>query len=140
MYGGGVAYGGTFNGNPLSLAGGRAALEELSKDHGLPLRNANRLGEKLQAGILESARKRGIPLTITGFGTAFSLHFSNKQKLTNYRDVLEDDSATLNRFLMCALEHGVYLLPDGRLYVSTAHAESDIDETIAAMDQAFAHL
>jgi len=140
MYGGGVAYGGTFNGNPVSLAGGRATLDELSKENALALKNANRMGEKLQAGIRECARKHGIELTITGFGTAFSFHFTQKKSLINYRDVLDDDAAMLNRFLMSALRQGLYLLPDGRIYVSVAHGESDIDETIAAVDQAFGNL
>jgi glutamate-1-semialdehyde 2,1-aminomutase len=140
MYGGGVAYGGTFNGNPLSLAGARATLDELSKDDGEPLRSANRGGERLKARIRDSAGKYGVPLTITGFGAAFSLHFTRKTALTTYRDVLSDDAAMLKRFLLAALAEGVYLLPDGRFYVSVAHQESDIDETAAALDRVFATL
>jgi glutamate-1-semialdehyde 2,1-aminomutase len=140
MYGGGVAFGGTFNGNPLSLAGARATLDELSKEDGEPLRHANRMGERLQARIRECARNRGIPLTITGFGAAFSMHFTRKAALKTYRDVLEDDAAMLQRFLLAALAEGVYLLPDGRFYVSVVHKESDIDETAAAIDRAFTAL
>ena len=140
MYGGGVAYGGTFNGNPLSLAGARATLDELSKEGGEPLRHANRRGERLKARIRDSAEKHGVPLTITGFGAAFSLHFTSKATLTTYRDVLSDDAAMLKRFLLAALAEGVYLLPDGRFYVSVAHQESDIDETAAALDRVFARL
>ncbi|MGI8989846.1 MAG: aspartate aminotransferase family protein [Bryobacteraceae bacterium] len=137
MQSGGVAYGGTFNGNPLSLAGARATLGELSRNEGEPLRHANRMGELLQLKIRECARKHGIPLTITGFGAAFSLHFTRRAALKNYRDVLEDDSAMLRRFLQAALAEGLYLLPDGRFYVSVVHGESDIEETAAAMDRAF---
>jgi glutamate-1-semialdehyde 2,1-aminomutase len=140
MQGGGVAYGGTFNGNPLSLAGTRATLDELAKDNGEPLRHANRMGEKLQTGILACARKRGIPLVIAGFGAAFAVHFTNKTELETYRDVLEDDTDQLNRYLMAALKEGLYLLPDGRIYVSVVHQEADIEETIAKFDQAFSTL
>lgn len=140
MFGGGVAYGGTFNGNPLSLAGARATLEELSKDGGEPLRHANRMGERLQARIRECAANHGVTLAVTGFGAAFALHFTHKVDLKTYRDVLEDDSATLRHFLIAALVEGVYLLPDGRFYVSVAHQESDIDETAEAIDRVFAAL
>ena len=140
MYGGGVAYGGTFNGNPLSLAGARATLDELSKENGEPLRHANRMGERLQTRIRECARNRGIPLTVTGFGAAFSMHFTRKSALKTYRDVLEDDAPMLKRFLLAALAEGVYLLPDGRFYVSVVHQESDIDETASAIDRAFTAL
>jgi glutamate-1-semialdehyde 2,1-aminomutase len=138
MCGGGVAYGGTFNGNPLSLSGARATLDELSKEDGELLRHANRMGERLQARIRECARNRGIPLTVTGFGAAFSMHFTRKPALRTYRDVLEDDAAMLKHFLLAALAEGVYLLPDGRFYVSVVHRESDIDDTAAAIDRAFA--
>ncbi|MDQ2900598.1 MAG: aspartate aminotransferase family protein, partial [Acidobacteriota bacterium] len=127
MQNGGVAYGGTFNGNPLSLAGARATLGELSKNGGEPLRHANRMGELLQSRIRECARKHGVPLAITGFGAAFSMHFTRKANLKNYRDVLEDDSAMLRGFLLAALAEGLYLLPDGRIYVSVAHQRSDIE-------------
>src|SRR5579862_3442926 len=50
MFGGGVVYGGTFNGNPFSLAGAKAALTELSRDRGQPLRRANEMGEQFHAG------------------------------------------------------------------------------------------
>lgn len=140
MHGGGVAYGGTFNGNPLSLAGARATLDELSKEGGEPLRQANSMGERLQARIRECARHHGVPLAITGFGAAFALHFTRRADLKTYRDVLEDDSAMLKRFLIAALVEGVYLLPDGRFYVSVAHQEADIDETAASIDRAFAAL
>jgi glutamate-1-semialdehyde 2,1-aminomutase len=140
MQGGGVAYGGTFNGNPVSLAGARATLDELAKHDGEPLRHANRMGEKLQDGIRASARNRGIPLTIAGFGAAFGVHFTSKTELITYRDVLEDDTDQLNRYLMAALEEGLYLLPDGRIYVSAVHQESDIEESISKIDRAFAAL
>jgi glutamate-1-semialdehyde 2,1-aminomutase len=137
---GGVAYGGTFNGNPLSLAGARATLDELSKQDGELLRHANRMGERLQTRIRECALNRGVPLTVTGFGAAFSMHFTRKATLKNYRDILGDDAAMLKRFLLAALAEGVYLLPDGRFYISVVHQESDIDETAAAIDRAFAAL
>jgi glutamate-1-semialdehyde 2,1-aminomutase len=140
MQGGGVAYGGTFNGNPLSLAGARATIDELAKHNGEPLRHANRMGEKLQAGILACARRRGIPLVIAGFGAAFGVHFTNKTELATYRDVLEDDTARLDRYLMAALKEGLYLLPDGRIYVSAVHQEADIEESIAKIDRALAAL
>jgi glutamate-1-semialdehyde 2,1-aminomutase len=140
MQGGGVAYGGTFNGNPLSLAGARATLDELAKDDGELLRHANRMGERLQAGILTCARKRGIPLVIAGFGAAFAVHFTSRKELTTYRDVLEDDADQLSRYLMAALKEGLYLLPDGRIYVSAVHQEADIDESIAKFDLAFSAL
>lgn len=133
-----VAYGGTFNGNPVSLAGAQAALGALAADNAAALDRARRSGEELMAAIAGKARQYEIPLVITGFGAAFSLHFRTAPAPRDYRDGLADDAATLRRFLLQALDEGLYLLPDGRFYVSAVHTEADIRETADAVGRAFA--
>jgi glutamate-1-semialdehyde 2,1-aminomutase len=140
MFGGGVAYGGTFNGNPISLAGAKAALTVLSDSGGSALKRANELGDELRKAIGCSAQKRGLPVQITGYGTAFSIHFTKRENLRSYRDTLEDDSQLLGRFLLAALEKGLYLLPDGRVYVSVVHSETDIQHTSEIVDAVLASL
>ena len=137
MMNGGVAFGGTFNGNPLSLAAARACLEELSAEEGAALARANRAGETLMEGLRKLAGEQRVPVVITGFGAAFALHFTRRSELQHYRDTLEDDRALLARFLLGALEEGIYLLPDGRMYVSAAHSQQDVAETLAALGRAF---
>jgi glutamate-1-semialdehyde 2,1-aminomutase len=132
----GVAFGGTFNGNPVSLGAAEAALAELSRDAGAPLAHANRIGEALMQGICGLARKHGVDLKLRGFGAAFALHFNNPTELRDYRDTLADDRFALRRFLALALDEGLHLLPDGRMYVSTAHTAQDAEETLAAFDRA----
>jgi glutamate-1-semialdehyde 2,1-aminomutase len=140
MFNGGVVFGGTFNGNPLSLTGAEACLAELARDNGAALIHANCMGEHLRAGLRELARKHAIPLQITGFGAAFFLHFNSNEKIIDYRDTLADDFSRLNRFLYKALEEGVILVPDGRMYVSAAHTEQDVEETLASFARVFAAL
>lgn len=136
----GVLFGGTFNGNPISLAGAQVTLEELSRDGGFLLKGVNSRGEKLIGGIREVSNRHRIPLTVTGFGAAFSLHFTNKKGLKNYRDTLDDDCRSLKEFVMATLAEGIHLPPDGRVYVSAVHGEADIEETLCAVDRAFAAL
>lgn len=140
MFTGGVVFGGTFNGNPFSLAGAAVCLEELSRDDGAALRHANRMGERLKDGIGAIAKRRGISLQVTGFGAAFCLHFTSLDVLRDYRDTLEDDRDLPQRFLHAALAEGVILVPDGRMYVSTAHTEADVAETLQKLERAFAQL
>jgi glutamate-1-semialdehyde 2,1-aminomutase len=140
MFNAGVVFGGTFNGNPLSLAGAAVCLEELRREDGAALRHANRMGEELKRGIGEIAQRRGISLQVTGFGAAFYLHFTSRPVLRDYRDTLEDDHDLLRRFLHAALAEGVILVPDGRLYVSAAHTKEDVAETLQKLEHAFAHL
>jgi glutamate-1-semialdehyde 2,1-aminomutase len=132
LLGGDVAFGGTFNGNPISLAGADATLEEIAREDGALLRHANRMGDELAAGLRSAAKAAGVPLTITGFGAAFSVHFTGEERLKSYRDFLKDDRRTLNCFLRGMLDQGIYLLPDGRFYVSAVHTLREIDETIGA--------
>lgn len=135
-----VVFGGTFNGNPLSLAGAHVCLTELARDNGAALAHANRMGELLGQGIRDLASRHGIPLQVTGFGTASALHFTARTDLVDYRDTLSDDRARLQQFLHAALRRGVILVPDGRIYVSAAHNEDDIAETLDKLAGAFEDL
>jgi glutamate-1-semialdehyde 2,1-aminomutase len=135
-----VVFGGTFNGNPISLAGARATLDELSRDDGAALREANRLGLLLMTGLREAAAEAGVSLEITGFGAAFSLHFTSRKPLRTYRDFLGNDKQLLEWFLRSMLDEGIFLLPDGRLYVSAVHTETEIEETIRAARRVFARM
>jgi glutamate-1-semialdehyde 2,1-aminomutase len=136
MFGGGVAFGGTFNGNPVSLAAADAALGELAKNGGEALNAANARGTRLMDGIRAMAATRGLRLRVSGFGCAFALHFTDREKLLDYRDTLADDREALKGLLRRALEHGIHIVPDGRMYTSAAHTDRDIDDTLAALERA----
>jgi len=140
MLTGGVAFGGTFNGNPLATGAALATLTELSREDGAGLKSANRLGQQLMEGLMEIGQRRGVPVLTTGFGAAFSLHFTTRTAIKDYRDTLEDDQARLKQFLAIALEEGLNLLPDGRFYVSAVHTSKDCEETLDVFDKAFARL
>jgi glutamate-1-semialdehyde 2,1-aminomutase len=140
MFKAGVAFGGTFNGNPLSLAASLATLTELAQAGGEPLKQANKRGEEIMRGIQAAGYKHSLPLLVTGFGTAFALHFTERSELRDYRDVLEDDPVLLQRCLLESLREGLCLVPDGRMYVSTVHSEEDAERTISAMDRVFSRL
>jgi glutamate-1-semialdehyde 2,1-aminomutase len=137
MFTGGVVFGGTFNGNPLSLAGADACLAELSRDDGAALKWANRMGRRLMVGIEDLARSHRIPAKVTGFGAAFYLHFTEREALQDYRDTFEDNKEFLQRFLHLALAEGVIVVPDGRFYVSTAHTEADVSQTLEKLTNVF---
>jgi glutamate-1-semialdehyde 2,1-aminomutase len=132
----GVAFGGTFNGNPLSLAGAHATLEEISIDNGTALKRANEMGLTLMEGIRRIAKERGEALLVTGFGAAFAVHFTPRAELWEYRDLLEDDAEALRNFLRRLLSEGIHCLPDGRFYVSAVHGPREIESTLAAVARA----
>ena len=140
MFTGGVVFGGTFNGNPLSLAGAETCLAELSHDGGAALKWANRMGRRLMVGIEDLGRSNRVPVKVTGFGAAFYLHFSEREELRDYRDTFQDNKILLQRFLHLALAEGVIVVPDGRFYVSTAHTEADVSQTLEKLANVFRDL
>ncbi len=140
MASGTVAFGGTFNGNPVSLAAARATISELARDGGAALQSANRAGEAIMEGLRESARRHGVPALVSGFGAAFAVHFNRRKELRNYRDTLDDDKDLLQAFLLESLREGITLLPDGRLYVSAVHSDEDVEQTRSAFDRVLARL
>jgi glutamate-1-semialdehyde 2,1-aminomutase len=140
MVTGGVAYGGTFNGNPLSLAAALATLEELSAHDGAALIQANHAGQAIAKGIAAAGAEYGLPVIVTGFGAAISVHFTKLSEVRSYRDYLESDQQMLTRYLRGILDEGIYLLPDGRMYVSAVHTEREVDQTVEAARKVFARM
>ena len=106
LHGAGVAFGGTFNGNPLSLGIADATLEELARDGGAALAQANRSGQTLMEGIRALGHRHGLPVLVTGFGAAFTVHFTRRAELRDYRDTLDDDAGLLEGFLRGAWTRG----------------------------------
>lgn len=136
----GVLFGGTYNANPVSLCGASVTLQELARDAGSSLTHANQMGQMLMEGIRKAAQKHRPSVFVTGFGAAFSIHFTAKTDMHTYRDTLEDDRILLSRFLSRALDQGIYCLPDGRFYISTVHTEKDITQTLSVFQGIFREL
>ncbi len=133
-----VMHGGSFNGNPIVLAASEAALEELSRRDGEALRRAAEYGRRLRAGLEAAAASRGVALTIRGVETVFRLSFDDEGPVTDRRGLTSPPSGRRRAFLQAALDAGLFLMPDGRWYISAVHGEAELNETLAAADQALA--
>jgi glutamate-1-semialdehyde 2,1-aminomutase len=132
-----VIHAGTFNGHPISLAAAQATLDVLDADSGAVLTGIRKTGESLMRGIQELARGAGIPLLVNGVGGAFHLTFTGREKMSDYRDTQDSDLQARDHFLEAMLKAGIYLLPDGRWYVSGAHTKADVDATLEAVREVF---
>ena len=135
-----VMHAGTFNGNPISLAAAQATLTVLNDHDGAVLRRIRKVGERLIIGIRRLAAESDIPLLINGVGSAFHLSFTTRPEMLNYRDTLDTDTQARDVFLDAMLQEGVYLLPDGRWYVSAAHSAADVEFTLQAARKALAQV
>jgi glutamate-1-semialdehyde 2,1-aminomutase len=131
---------GTLSGNPIAMAAGLATLEIISQPGFYEPLFAHT--EQLCHGLCEAASDAGVPFTTNHAGTMFGGFFTDEDAVTNYTQVMACDSDGFNRFFHVMLEHGVYLAPASYEagFMSSAHGEGDIAQTVAAARIAFAAL
>ncbi|MCS7463395.1 glutamate-1-semialdehyde 2,1-aminomutase [Paenibacillus doosanensis] len=127
---------GTMAGNPASISAGIACLQALAEP-GVYDR-LDRLAARLEAGLAEAAREHGIALTINRIRGALSTHFCD-HPVTDYDEAQNTDGEQFARFFRLMLEQGICLAPSKyeAWFMTTAHTEADIAETIEAAGRAF---
>ncbi len=132
---------GTLSGNPLAM---RAGLETLSRlrDPGLYQTLESRT-RRLVDGLLDGCREAGVSAVANQIGAMFTVFFTELDAITTSADVGKHcDLDFFGRFFNAMLDEGVYLAPSQyeAAFMSTAHSEADISETIAAAGRALARL
>jgi glutamate-1-semialdehyde 2,1-aminomutase len=129
---------GTLSGNPLAMAAGLWAIQELSA--GL-YRHLSKLGGQLAAGLAGAAREAGIPLQVNGFGSLITPFFTD-QPVRDYESAVTSDTAAYGRFFRGMLARGVYIPPSQfeAWFLSGAHTTRDVDRTLKAARGAFSEV
>jgi glutamate-1-semialdehyde 2,1-aminomutase len=131
---------GTLSGNPIAMAAGLATLEVISAPGFYePVFARTR---QLCEGLEQAAAAAGVPFTSNHAGTMFGGFFTDAATVTNYSQVMACDTPAFNRFFHAMLDAGVYLAPASYEagFMSAAHTDADIAETVAAARAAFASL
>jgi glutamate-1-semialdehyde 2,1-aminomutase len=128
---------GTLSGNPLAVAAGRAALNELGK--GGAYETLERTGARLQAGIEETGRRHGVPVRVEQEGSMLGLFFTD-QPVHRLEDVHATDRQRFARVFHKLLDRGVHLPPSPyeTMFLSAAHGDAEIVATLEAFDAALA--
>ena len=100
------------------------------------------LTNQLADGLLNAARETGIPLVVNNVGGMFGIFFTDAETVTCYQGVVKCDVERFKRFFHLMLEEGVYLAPSAfeAGFMSIAHSEEDINNTIDAARRVFAKL
>jgi glutamate-1-semialdehyde 2,1-aminomutase len=127
---------GTYNGNTVSLAAGKATIDILAANPD----NHNRMhlhGLQIRKTLEEEAQNRGIALCTSGAGTVFNAHFGTETPPTHYREYARVDMDTYTRFRARMLDNGVQLLPDGRWYVGLSHTSEELSLVQEAIHKSF---
>ncbi|HEY3061828.1 MAG TPA: aspartate aminotransferase family protein [Chloroflexota bacterium] len=135
---GSVLHGGSFNGHTASVAAALATLEQLARD-GI-FTGMEEQGETLMEGLRQVAQKAAIPFLVQGVGTVFNTAFTDQPAVYDYRSYVPADAEKLKRFLHALQDNGIRPTSRGTWFLSTAHTNADIEETISAAERALATL
>ncbi|HLX71489.1 MAG TPA: glutamate-1-semialdehyde 2,1-aminomutase, partial [Verrucomicrobiae bacterium] len=122
---------GTLSGNPIAMAAGIAALQEL--ESGGAYCKLEELGEQLEAGMRNAAKSSGVPVQFNSCGSMFCGYFTS-EPVQNLADAMKSDRERFKKYFHGMLNEGIYLAPSQfeAGFISTAHTSADIDKTVRA--------
>ena len=125
---------GTFNGNAIACAAGLATLAELRK----PGTYAKLFGTgtRLRDGLAAAVLTHGVAAQVSGEPPVFDIFFTD-HPIVDYRATLTADRERIKRFNAELLRRGVVKAVN-KIYVSLAHTDRDVDETLGVFDQTLA--
>jgi glutamate-1-semialdehyde 2,1-aminomutase len=122
----GVVHAGTYNGNPLALAGVKATIEALSEPGVYERLDA--ASDRLLTGLISIADEAGAPIEAHRVASMLSVHPSN------------GDHAYGDRVVTELAREGVLFVPFGKVFVSLAHTDSIIDRSLEAFRRALSRV
>ncbi len=125
---------GTFNGNAIACAAGLATLAELRRPGAYE--RLFKTGGRLRDGLAAAARKHGLAAQVSGEPPVFDIFFTDRP-IVDYRATLTADRERIKRFNQELLRRGAVKAVN-KIYVSLAHTDQDVDDTLEIFDQALA--
>jgi glutamate-1-semialdehyde 2,1-aminomutase len=123
---------GTLSGNPLAMAAGIATLREL-KSRPEIYQQLEQHSAALVDGVLDAAKKKGVPLAANRVGSMFTWFFQPGE-VHDWDTAAKSDTQAFGKFHRAMLDQGIYLPPSQyeAMFMSAAHSERDVEHTIAA--------
>ena len=131
---------GTLSGNPVAMAAGLKTLELIDNDEfWSSLTSKTR---KLVDGLAAAAADADIPISVECEGGMFGVVFTDAGPVRSYAQVAAADLERFTKFFHGMLAEGIYLAPSAfeAGFVSAAHSDDDLDQTIAAAAKVFTSL
>ncbi len=129
---------GTLSGNPLAMAAGYATLRYL-REHKEVYAKLDKMATEVVMGVAAAAKEAGVAMCHNHVGSMFTWFFA-PGPVTDWVSAAKSDSEAFARFFRGMLDNGIYLPPSQfeAAFISAAHTEHDVQQTIAAAKQAFA--
>jgi glutamate-1-semialdehyde 2,1-aminomutase len=135
--GGDVWFAGTCNGNTPGVAAALAGIDFLERNEAHA--HLFRLGDRMRAGLREVAARAGVPATVTGYGSVFSLLFMDGPANT-FADLRRNDAGLMVAYRRELASRGVFEIPEnlGRSHLMHSHTDADVDHALEAAERALA--
>jgi glutamate-1-semialdehyde 2,1-aminomutase len=129
---------GTLSGNPLAMAAGLATVNHLC-DHREIYGRLERNTATLVAMVLDAANELSVPLVANRVGSMFTFFFT-ADPVTNWVSAEKCDTKRFAAFHAAMLHAGIYFPPSQfeAAFMSAAHTEEDVAQTVAAMREGLA--
>ena len=130
---------GTLSGNPLAMAAGIATLKALKQPGFYEALETS--SARLAGGLAQAAAKTGTRAVINRVGSMLGM-FLTDQPVASFDDAKTADLGKFAEYYRKMLERGIYLAPSQfeALFVSAAHSDQDIDDTVSAAEDVFTSL
>jgi len=122
--------GGTYNGNPLGMAAGVAAMKELTPD---VYEDLNRKGARVKDQLTEVFASHGLAAQVNSAGSLLAIHFTDVP-VVDYRTKATSNPKITHDFFLALVNHGVLMAPRAMGALSTPMGEQDIQEFVDAVD------
>ncbi len=130
-----IASGGTFSGNPVSMAAGLAAMTAMDPP---AFDRLAVLGDRLRRRLAEVLRASRVPGQVTGDGSLFRLLLTDRP-VQSYRDTVDPAAqARMEEVFYGLLDAGVLLSTTGLGCLSTPMGEAEVEEIAVALERALA--
>jgi len=133
---GSIYQAGTLSGNPLAMTAGLVTLRRL-KDSSF-YQKLDERSARLCAGLSQAAADAGVKTTTNRVGSMWTSFFTD-EPVTNWTTANKSNRELYGKFFHAMLDEEVYLAPSQfeAAFVSSAHTDLIIDQTIAAARKAF---
>lgn len=131
----GIVHAGTYNGNPVVLAAAGATLDALAEPG--VYEGFERRTQALAGGMRQAFSRHEVPAAIHYVGPVLQC-VPGVPEASTFDDFMAADQEFYDRLIVQMLRRGLFTLPGGRWYLSTAHTDADIAQTVTAIDEALA--
>jgi glutamate-1-semialdehyde 2,1-aminomutase len=119
---------GTMSGNPVVMAAGYETLTKLYNNPSF-YEHMEKLGDKLQKGLLDIAKEKGIPMVVNRCGSMLTAFFTEIEEVKTYKDAKTCDTLLFTRYFEHMIKSGINIAPSQfeAIFLCVKHTEEDIE-------------